>query len=138
MSVPRAISMAKLSGGIGLLKATMFPGAVGIDVAHAITKAIRELQECTRLIVDLRGNTGGGIGGLRLMSFLTPHKLPVGYSLTKRRAEEGYDREKLPRFARIPSRCRGSSFATPSLTSQSWSSPKVWEHRNSTAAWSCL
>ncbi|MCI0724989.1 MAG: S41 family peptidase [Acidobacteria bacterium] len=64
----------------------MFPGAVGIDVARDITKAIEELRNCIRLIIDLRGNTGGGIGGLRLMSYLTPHKLPVGYSLTKRRA----------------------------------------------------
>jgi len=38
------------------------------------------------------------------MSYLTPEKLPVGYSLTKRRAEKGYDKEKLPRFGRIPSR----------------------------------
>ena len=36
------------------------------------------LDGCTRLIVDLRGNTGGGIGGLRLMSYLTPGKLEVG------------------------------------------------------------
>jgi C-terminal processing protease CtpA/Prc len=104
MSIPRVISFTKLSDGIGLLKATMFPGAVGIDVARDITKAIEELRECARLIVDLRGNTGGGIGGLRLMSYLTPNKLPVGYSLTKSRAEKGYDKEKLPRFGRIPSR----------------------------------
>jgi len=104
MAVPRAISFSKLPDGIGSVKATMFPGAVGIDVARDITNAIRELADCTRLIVDLRGNTGGGIGGLRLMSYLTPHKLPVGYSLTKRLAEKGYDKEKLPRFGRIPSR----------------------------------
>ncbi|MCI0723897.1 MAG: S41 family peptidase [Acidobacteria bacterium] len=104
MAVPRAISFSKLSDGIGLLKATMFPGAVGIDVARDTTNAMQELSECTRLIVDLRGNTGGGIGGLRLMSYLTPAKLPVGYSLTKRRADKGYDKEKLPRFGQIPSR----------------------------------
>ncbi|MCI0724186.1 MAG: S41 family peptidase [Acidobacteria bacterium] len=103
MAIPRAISFSKLSDGIGLLKATMFPGAVGIDVAHDITHAIRELADCARLIIDLRGNTGGGIGGLRLMSYLTPDKLPVGYSLTKRRAGKGYDKEKLPRFTKIPS-----------------------------------
>ncbi len=104
MAVPRAISFSKLPDGIGLLKATMFPGAVGIDVARDITNAMEELRDCTRLIVDLRGNTGGGIGGLRFMSYLTPGKLPVGYSLTKRRADKGYDKEKLPRFERIPSR----------------------------------
>lgn len=104
MAVPRAISFSKLSDGIGVLKATMFPGAVGIDVARDITNAMQELSDCTRLIIDLRGNTGGGIGGLRLMSYLTPGKLPVGYSLTKQRADKGYDKEKLPRFGRIPSR----------------------------------
>ena len=36
------------------------------------------------------------------MSYLTPEKIPVGYSLTRRRAEEGYKRENLPRFERIP------------------------------------
>lgn len=55
------------------------------------------------LIVDLRGNTGGGIGGLRLMSYLTPGRKEVGYSLTRSRKEKGYDKEKLPRFGHIPS-----------------------------------
>jgi hypothetical protein len=54
--------------------------------------------------VDLRGNPGGGIGGLRLMSYLTPGKLPVGYSLTRRRAINGFDREHLTKFGRIPMR----------------------------------
>lgn len=71
----------------------MFAGAVGIDLSRGITNAIRELRDCTRLVI-----------GLRLMSYLTSRKLPVGYSLTKRRAEKGYDKEKLPRFGRIASR----------------------------------
>src|SRR5260370_7655095 len=61
------------------------------------------MNGCTRLIVDLRGNTGGGIGGLRLMSDLTAGKLEVGYSLTRKRRERGYRREELTRFGRIPS-----------------------------------
>jgi C-terminal processing protease CtpA/Prc len=65
--------------------------------------AIAHLKDSTRLIVDLRGNTGGGIGGLRLMSYLTPEKKEVGYSLTRKRKERGYAREKLPRFGHIPS-----------------------------------
>jgi C-terminal processing protease CtpA/Prc len=65
--------------------------------------AIAHLRDSTRLIVDLRGNTGGGIGGLRLMSYLTPEKKEVGYSLTRARKEKGYAREKLPRFGHIPS-----------------------------------
>jgi len=99
---PKPVSFLKTEKGVGLLKVTMFPGIVGIDVAHDIDHAIAQLQGCERLIIDLRGNTGGGIGGLRLMSYLTPGKIPVGYSLTKRRATNGYRKERLPSFGRIP------------------------------------
>jgi len=81
----------------------MFPGAVGIDLAKMFDAAVAHLKDSTRLIVDLRGNTGGGIGGLRLMSYLTPEKKEVGYSPTRKRKEKGYAREKLPRFGHIPS-----------------------------------
>ncbi len=100
---PRPVAWSKPAPDIGLLKITMFPGVVGIDLAHDIDCAIAQLRDCSRLIVDLRGNTGGGIGGLRLMSYLTPDKRPVGYSLTKRRAAKGYRREDLATFGRIPS-----------------------------------
>src|SRR5437660_1993753 len=101
--VPKAVLCSQLPDGIGWLKVTMFPGAVGIDLAKMLDTAFDHLKESTRLIVDLRGNTGGGIGGLRLMSYLTPGKKEVGYSLTRARKEKGYAREKLPRFGRIPS-----------------------------------
>jgi carboxyl-terminal processing protease len=101
--VPKAVLCSQLPDGIGWLKVTMFPGAVGIDLAKMFDTAIAHLRDSTRLIVDLRGNTGGGIGGLRLMSYLTPGKKEVGYSLTRKRKEKGYAREKLPRFGHIPS-----------------------------------
>jgi len=101
--VPKAVLCSQLPDGIGWLKVTMFPGAVGIDLAHMLDTAFAHLRDSNRLIVDLRGNTGGGIGGLRLMSYLTPGKKEVGYSLTRARKEKGYAREKLPRFGRIPS-----------------------------------
>jgi carboxyl-terminal processing protease len=97
------VSFTKLEGGVGWLQVCMFPGAIGIDLAHDIDKAIRAL-DCTRLIIDLRGNTGGGIGCLRLMSYLTAGRVPVGYSLTRRRAENSFRREDLPVFSRIPDR----------------------------------
>lgn len=100
---PRLISWSRLQSRTGLLRATGFPGQVGIDVAHEIDHAMLQLSQCDRLIVDLRGNPGGGAGALRLMSYLTPDKRPVGYSLTRRRAAKGYRREKLPRFGKIPS-----------------------------------
>jgi C-terminal processing protease CtpA/Prc len=103
VTAPKAVRSERLSYEIGLLKVVMFPGAVGIDVAKDIDCGIASLEGCSRLIVDLRGNTGGGIGGLRLMSYLTPGKLEVGYSLTRKRRERGYRREELTRFGRIPS-----------------------------------
>src|SRR5216684_5186006 len=103
VTAPKAVHAERLSCEIGLLKVAMFPGVIGIDVAKDIDRAIESLDGCNRLIVDLRGNTGGGIGGLRLMSYLTPGKLEVGYSLTRKRRERGYRREELTRFGRIPS-----------------------------------
>ncbi len=104
VTAPDPVHAEKLSGEIGLLKVAMFPGVVGIDVAKDIDRGIASLNGCNRLIVDLRGNTGGGIGGLRLMSYLTPGKLEVGYSLTRKLREHGYRKEELTRFGRIPSR----------------------------------
>jgi len=102
--VPKAVLCSQLPNGVGWLKVTMFPGAVGIDLAKMFDTAMSHLKDSTRLIVDLRGNTGGGVGGLRLMSYLIPGKKEVGYSLTRSRKEKGYQREKLPRFGHIPSR----------------------------------
>jgi C-terminal processing protease CtpA/Prc len=36
------------------------------------------------------------------MSHLTPNKLPIGYTVTRRRAEQGYDKEKLRTLDRLP------------------------------------
>lgn len=91
-----------LENGVGYLKITRFPGLVGVDMARDIDDAVRTLSECRSLVVDLRGNPGGGSANLRLMSYLTPDKKPVGYSLTRPRAERGYRREELAQFRRIP------------------------------------
>lgn len=101
---PRLVSCARLGDGIGWLKVSMFPGQVGIDIAHDIDRAVAELGDIRRLIVDLRGNSGGGLGMIRLMSYFTAGRVPIGYSLTRRRAERGYSREQLARFRGIPSK----------------------------------
>jgi carboxyl-terminal processing protease len=100
--MPRVVSHSVLQNHTGYIKISVFPGVVGIDVARDVDAAVAALSDCRRLVVDLRGNPGGGIGGLRLMSYLTPAKVPVGYSLTRRRAAGGYDKEKLRRFGGIP------------------------------------
>jgi C-terminal processing protease CtpA/Prc len=95
--------ISRLVDGVGWLKVTKFPGAVGVDIAKQIDRAVLELQGCDRLIIDLRGNAGGGLAFLRVMSYLTPERLPVGYSVTRARAETNYSKETLTAFDRIPS-----------------------------------
>ena len=108
----RYVSSTVLEQGIGYIRASMFPGALGMDVARQTDRALKSLKGAARVIVDLRGNFGSaGAGNLRLMSYLTPDKIPVGYSLTRRRAEQGYRREDLLQFRRIP----GSMLAVPFL-----------------------
>ena len=46
------------------------------------------------LIIDLRGNTGGGIGALRVMSLLTPDQMPVGFALDRRRVTANLESEE--------------------------------------------
>ena len=101
---PTLVEARELGDGIGYLKVAMFPGMVGVVVANQIMGAVQSLGAVDRLIIDLRGNTGGGIGALRVMSLLTPDKIPVGFALDKRRASVNLDHEKqrFPRFSRIP------------------------------------
>jgi carboxyl-terminal processing protease len=65
----KVVSASTLPGGTGLIRVSMFPGALGIDVARDISRAIADLG-CDQLVIDLRGNTGGSIGCLRVMSHL--------------------------------------------------------------------
>jgi carboxyl-terminal processing protease len=82
----------------------MFPGMIGVDVANEISKAVVSLGKIRGLIIDLRGNTGGGAGALRLMSLLTPEKVPVGFAPGKRWAGRDLAKEKIsfPRFGSTP------------------------------------
>jgi C-terminal processing protease CtpA/Prc len=90
---------------LGYLKIAMFPGMIGVEVANEISSAVEKLGAVDRLIIDLRGNTGGGIGALRVMSLLTPERIPVGFALDKRRVTANLESEKqgFRRFSQIPS-----------------------------------
>ena len=102
-SEPKSITAQIADGSLGQVKVSLFPGKIGIDFANELENVFSsQLANAERLVIDLRGNPGGGVGGLRLMSYLTPDKKPIGYSLDRPTAERGYDREKLPRFGRIP------------------------------------
>lgn len=98
----RVVTASKLDGGIGLIRISMFPGVLGMDVARDINRAVNDLA-CDRLIFDLRGNTGGGIGCLRVMSHLCADRRGVGYSVTRDMMKNGFDKDRLPAFDRIPS-----------------------------------
>ncbi len=97
----QVVSARRLDPHVGYIRVSMFPGVLGMDVARDISRAIAELDS-DRLILDLRGNTGGGIGCLRLMSHLCPDRRGVGYSIGRKLARNGYDKNRLPQFDRIP------------------------------------
>lgn len=98
----KAVSVAKLAGNIGYLKIPVLPGMLGLDVAREMDSAMGELAECEGLVLDLRGHIGGGLGVLRLMSHLIAGKVPIGYTVTRKRAEKGFDKEELPKLDRLP------------------------------------
>jgi C-terminal processing protease CtpA/Prc len=97
----QVVNASKLADGTGVIRVSMFPGVLGMDVARDISRAIGELG-CVRLVIDLRGNTGGGIGCLRVMSHLCPDRRGVGYSVSRDVARKGFEKERLPAFDRIP------------------------------------
>jgi carboxyl-terminal processing protease len=98
----QVVTVSKVAQDTGLIRVSMFPGILGMDVARDISRGVAELG-CSRLIFDLRGNTGGGIGCLRTMSHLCPDSRGVGYSVGAALMRRGYLKERLPRFDRIPS-----------------------------------
>jgi len=104
MIEPRSLSHRMLAPDTGLVKVATFPGAVGQSFARGLDAAIRDLKNhgVQRLIVDIRGNIGGGLGSLRLLSYLCPGKVEIGYSVTRRRLRKGCQKEKLTRIGKIP------------------------------------
>lgn len=102
---PTLVEERQVRKGIGYLKVAMFPDIVGVKVANEISNAVSKLGSIESLIIDLRGNTGGGIGALRVMSLLTPDRIPVGFALDRNRVTENLESEKqgFRRFSRIPS-----------------------------------
>lgn len=101
---PTLVEARRTNDNVGYLKVAMFPDMVGVRVANRILEAVGSLGNVRELIIDLRGNTGGGIGALRVMSLLTPHRIPVGFSLDQRRYKGNVEADKVafPRFSRIP------------------------------------
>jgi len=86
---------------IGILKVPFFPGAFGIRFSRLLDAAVESLkaQGCDRLIIDLRGCLGGSLGFARLASYLCSDRRPIGYDVTRKRLQRGYN---VARFPRVP------------------------------------
>jgi C-terminal processing protease CtpA/Prc len=55
----QVVTASKLTERVGHIRVSMFPGILGMDVARDMSRAIA--NSLSRLVLDLRGNTGGGI-----------------------------------------------------------------------------
>jgi carboxyl-terminal processing protease len=102
MAEVRTVYARKLSDRLGYVRVAYFPGAAGDRFALAYERAIAELGEIEGLVIDLRGNIGGGLGSLRVMSSICADKRPIGYNVTRRVADQGYRKDKLVRIDQIP------------------------------------
>ena len=108
----RALTASTLDDGVAYLRVSLFPGKIGIDFANEVDSLFRgRLAGASQLIIDLRGNPGGGIGGLTLMSYLTPERLPIGYSKNRQMAQNRTEPSSLPVFDMVPR----SKLAIPGL-----------------------
>jgi C-terminal processing protease CtpA/Prc len=99
MLEPKSIVYSVIPPNIGLLKIAWFGGGMGMQFADSLDAAIRDLKErgSDRLIIDLRGNIGGGLGFARLASYLCAGRIPIGHTLTPQRLRSGYNRDTLTR-----------------------------------------
>ena len=106
MVEPRSLSYSFRSPDIGYLKINSFPGSLGLAFAKTLDDAVNDLNRkgTNRLVIDLRGNIGGALGSLRLMSYLCPGRVEIGHSITRKKLRNGYDKHKLVRIERIPFR----------------------------------
>ena len=97
---PKSVSHRMLRN-IGILKISFFSGAFGIRFSRLLDAAVESLkaQGCDRLIIDLRGCLGGSLGFARLVSYLCPDRIPIGYDVTRKRLQRGYN---LAQFPRVP------------------------------------
>ena len=102
MSEVRTVHARKLSDRVGYVRVAYFPGAAGDKFALAYERAIAELGQVEGIVIDLRGNVGGGLGSLRVMSSLCADRRPVGYNVTRKVADEGYKKDKLVQIDTIP------------------------------------
>jgi carboxyl-terminal processing protease len=100
---PKSVSYRMLTKQVGIVKIAYFSGMFGIRFSKVLDAAMASLkaQGCDRLIIDLRGCIGGSLGFARLVSYMCPGHIPIGYDITRKRQQRGYDVAQLPRV-RMP------------------------------------
>jgi C-terminal processing protease CtpA/Prc len=102
-SEPAALAAKSQPGNVAYLRVSLFPGAIGIDFANELDAIFAgRFKNAERLLIDMRGNPGGGIGGLTLMSYLTPDRRAIGYSKSREMALNNTPPDRLPVFDRVP------------------------------------
>ena len=108
---PKSVSYRMLTKRVGIVKIAYFSGMFGIRFAKVLDAAIASLkaQGCDRLIIDLRGCIGGSLGFARLVSYMCPGQVPIGYDITRKLQQRGYDVAQLPRV-RMPDTRAGVLF----------------------------
>ena len=102
MAEPTSVTAKPIKPDIGYVRIAFFPGVNGQRFARELDHAMASFEDCSRLIVDLRGNLGGFVGSLRLMSYLTADRLPVGYSLTRKGEDRKWRPDQLACIDRLP------------------------------------
>ena len=108
---PKSVSYRMLTKRVGTVRIAYFSGMFGIRFAKVLDAAIASLkaQGCDRLIIDLRGCIGGSLGFARLVSYMCPGQIPIGYDITRKLQQRGYDVAQLPRV-RMPDTRAGVLF----------------------------
>ncbi len=108
---PKSVSYRMLTKRVGIVKIAYFSGMFGIRFSRVLDAAMASLkaQGCDRLIIDLRGCIGGSLGFARLVSYMCPGRIPIGYDITRKRQQRGYDVAQLPRV-RMPDTRAGVLF----------------------------
>lgn len=104
MVIPKLVTSRMLDGQVGYIRGTYFQGVIGLDFIRAFKSAMEALHGsgAKAFVLDFRANPGGGLGSLRVMSWLTPDRVPVGYSLTRKMIAAGRGKDSLPCIDKLP------------------------------------
>ena len=124
---PKLIISKMLDGKVGYIRGTYFQGVLGLDFIRDFKGATESLHGsgARAFVLDFRANPGGGLASQRVMSWLTPKRTEIGYSLTRKAIRAGWEKTSLPCIDKLPS----SAFEKVAMV---WKY-KVWNRDRSVA-----